>query len=97
MCTDINHDYGVSEDGIAPLLAVPLAGPIKITVKNLSGKIFGETTATPQGEWRQTFCLGNGTYVVQFSGAFRPIGLGFKSIYGQPVTSTAITIAVPLT
>ena len=78
------------------MLAVPLAGPVKITVKDLNGKIFGETTATPQGEWRQTFCLDNGTYIVEFTGRFRPIGKGFKAIYNNSITSTSITIVVPL-
>ena len=79
------------------MLAVPLAGPVAITVKDLNGKLFGETTATPQGEWRQTFCLDDGTYVVEFTGVFRPIGAGFKSIYRKPTRSVSITIAVPLT
>ena len=79
------------------MLAVPLAGPVVITVKDLNGKSFGETTATPQGEWRQTFCLNDGTYIVEFTGVFRPIGSGFKSIYRKPTKSVSITIAVPLT
>ncbi len=97
MCTDINHNYGVSTSGIPPMLAVPLAGSVKVAIKDLNGKTFGETTATSQGEWRQTFCLDDGTYVVEFTGVFRPIGIGFNSIYNKPVTSTSITIAVPLT
>lgn len=97
MCTNINQDYGVSIGGIPPMLAVPLAGPVKITVKDLNGKLFGETTANPQGQWRETFCLDDGTYIVEFTGFFRPIGSGFKSVYATPVTSVSITIAVPIT
>lgn len=96
MCTNVNHSYGVPVGGVPPLLAVPLAGPVKITVKDLAGKLFGETTATPQGEWRQTFCLDDGTYVVEFSGRFRPIGTGFKAVYHKPISSTSVTITVPL-
>ncbi len=79
------------------MLAVPLAGPVAITVKDLNGKLVGETVSTPRGEWRQTFCLDNGTYVVEFTGVFRPIGTGFKSIYKKPTTNTSVIIAVPLT
>lgn len=96
MCTSVDHNYGVPVKGIPPLLAVPLAGPVNITIKDLNGKLFGKTTATSQGEWRQTFCLDDGTYIVEFTGAFRPIGVGFKSTYNRPTPSISVTIAVPL-
>jgi len=97
MCTNVNHNYGVPAGGIPPLLAVPLAGPVEITIKDLNGKLFGETTAHASGLWRDTFCLNDGTYIVEFTGAFRPIGSGFKSIFTKPVTSISVTIVIPLT
>ncbi len=96
MCTNVNHNYGIPIDGVPPLLAVPLAGIVQITVKNSNGDVVGETTANQQGEWQQTFCLDDGNYTVTVSGVFRPIGEGFKSIYNRLVPSLSIGIKVPL-
>jgi len=96
MCTNVNHDYGVSTSTVAPLLAVPLAGIVKITVKDLRDTVIGKTTSNSKGEWTDTFCLDDGTYVITFDGHFRPIGEGFTSTYSRPVKSVSVTIVVPL-
>ncbi len=98
MATTVDHNYGNERQaGIPPMLAVPIIGTVLIKIKDTNAEIIGETTSTPQGIWRQSFQLEDGSYIVEFSGRFRPIGLGFHSAYTKPVSSTTINIAVPLT
>ena len=97
MATTVDHNYGVEiQAGIPPMLAVPISGTVSIQIFNTSNEIVGETTSTPQGIWRQSFQLEDGSYIVKFSGRFRPIGIGFHSSFTKTVPSVTLNIAVPL-
>ena len=45
--------------------------------------------------WLQSFELPGGTYAVNFTGAFRPIGVGKKSVFFKPTNSQTVNISVP--
>ena len=96
MATVVNHNYGTLVDGVAPMLAVPVRGSVKITIKDSDDKSIGKTTANNRGEWRKSFSLEDGNYTVLFEGFFRPVGSGFTSIYNRPVKSATVKIVVPL-
>ncbi len=92
----VNHNYGISVDNVPPMLAVPISGLVSIEIFNIRSKSIAKTITNKKGEWRQSFNLADGVYTVEFSGFFRPIGIGFKSQFLRPVKFSRITIAVPL-
>jgi hypothetical protein len=97
MCTNVDHNYGTSVvNGIPPLSAVPISGPVRITIKDANEAIVGQTTTNQQGLWRNTFCLDDGAYTITFTGRFHPVGLGFSTTYHKPTTTISRSINVPL-
>ncbi len=102
MSAIINHDYGTPQAvGIPPMLVVPITpgGSATIQIYDSSNALVGTTTAKPDGTWRQSFTLNDGIYTVKFTGAFRPVGIGYSSRYVKPVSTqiNTITISTPVT
>lgn len=97
MSTLVNHNYGTAINNVPPLLAIPIAGIVTVTVKDIGDKTVGTTSTNSKGEWKQSFSLDDGTYTVYFSGRFRPIGSDFSATYQQTLTSFSIKIPIPLT
>lgn len=96
MSAIVDHNYGIPKDDIPPMLAVPISGFVKIQIKDATGKLVGTTVTNKKGEWAIPFTLSDGSYVIDFSGLFRPIGIGVKSIYSSPISEISISIVVPL-
>lgn len=96
MSSIVNHNYGtVVIQGVPPLLAEPInpggSAAIKITS---NGQTIGETSANSNGTWKKSFLLEAGTYTVQVTGAFYPLGVGSKGSYSKRTSSQSKTIIV---
>ncbi len=93
----VDHNFGEPVDGQPALLAVPISpgGSANIEIINANGRVVGKTKANKIGFWLQSFELPGGTYTVNFTGAFRPVGVGKKSVFFKPTNSQTVNISVP--
>ncbi len=95
MSAVVDHNFGVSTHGRPLLLVVPHEGAVvKIEIFDSKNELVGETTAQRNGEWRQSFTLQPGSYSVQFTGAFRPVGIGQSSQFFKSTRTQTVNITI---
>ncbi len=88
--TTVNHNTIV--DG-SNLYAIPLHGSVRVNIIH-SGSIVGSTVTNNKGEWIKSFDLEDGTYIVKFTGSFRPIGKSNIARYATNVSSQSIELVI---
>ena len=89
----VDYTYGATASNPTPLLAIPLSGgSVTITLKQ-DGEVIGSTTARKDGTW-SGFEVGNGSYSIEFTGQFRPIGKGVTAKYSQLTEFVSVSVVI---
>jgi len=89
----VDYTYGATASNPTPLLAIPLSGgSVAITLKQ-DGEVIGSTTARKDGTW-SGFEVGSGSYSIEFTGQFRPIGKGVTAKYSQPTEFVSVSVVI---
>ena len=89
----VDYTYGATASNPTPLLAIPLSGgSVTITAKQ-DGKTIVSTTARKDGTW-DGFELSDGSYSIEFTGQFRPIGKGVTARYSRSTEFVSVSVVI---
>ena len=91
----VNQIYGATVSNPTPLLAIPLTGGAVSVVIKQNGQSVGSTATNKNGTWKNSFNLSPGSYTIEFSGNFRPVGKGPSALFISPVTFQTVSLSIP--
>ena len=91
----INHLYNSKPlEDFFPYWAVPAHGIVTVQiVKSSDRSLIAQTNTNERGEWSKSFEL-VGSYTVIFTGLFRRLAYGNRSLYLRPITKTEVALSI---